>query len=125
MQECPMVTWRSRCATSGPHPSLPRVPEAHAEALRFASLLLVRLQRLRHLRASELEFQRVGASEGVAVKYADMQRLWTKFRVGEGCWLWLDEPNMMGYGIFWMDGRTVYAHRCVYETLVGPIPEGL
>ena len=37
------------------------------------------------------------------------------------CWLWghlLDN----GYGRFWVDGRTEFAHRIAYELAVGPIP---
>ena len=32
-------------------------------------------------------------------------------------------PN--GYGQFGVDGKTVLAHRWYYESMVGPIPEGL
>jgi len=45
-----------------------------------------------------------------------------------GCWLWLGPHNMQGYpqicktSIF---GRYMQAHRGVYETLVGPIPDDL
>lgn len=42
-----------------------------------------------------------------------------------GCWLWTGPENGTGYGRPFYDGRRVYAHRLIYELLVGPIPEGL
>lgn len=43
-----------------------------------------------------------------------------------GCWLWTASIKAEGYGqVRRPDGRTGYAHRVVYELLVGPIPEGL
>lgn len=44
------------------------------------------------------------------------------------CWLWtgaLNSQNGQGYGVAWAVGRLVVAHRCSYEMLTGPIPEGL
>ena len=40
-----------------------------------------------------------------------------------GCWLWTGAVNN-GYGRLYCDGRLVYAHRAVYEEMVGPIPDG-
>jgi hypothetical protein len=37
------------------------------------------------------------------------------------CWLWTGAKNPKGYGKI----SQRYAHRMVYEALVGPIPEGL
>lgn len=42
-----------------------------------------------------------------------------------GCWEWTGTILDSGYGQYWSDGRGVYAHRYVYEQLVGPIPDGL
>ena len=42
-----------------------------------------------------------------------------------GCWLWLAAKQKDGYGIVKKDGRLQVAHRVVYETLVGPVPENL
>jgi hypothetical protein len=39
------------------------------------------------------------------------------------CWLWDASRNGKGYGTTWRKPK--YAHRLVYEALVGPIPEGL
>lgn len=41
------------------------------------------------------------------------------------CWLWTGALNASGYGVFGVDGRTVYAHRYAYAALVGPIPDDL
>lgn len=41
------------------------------------------------------------------------------------CWLWDGSHSGQGYGQFWGNGRTEWAHRVVYEALVGPIPDGL
>ncbi len=41
------------------------------------------------------------------------------------CWEWVGSLNPGGYGNIKIGGKTISAHRWVYETLVGPIPEGL
>jgi hypothetical protein len=43
-----------------------------------------------------------------------------------GCWLWQGSKDQKGYGLFGFggSGRNVRAHRWLYETLRGPIPEG-
>lgn len=41
------------------------------------------------------------------------------------CHLWDGAQNEKGYGTFWVDGRTVKAHRYAYEQQNGPIPAGL
>ena len=45
------------------------------------------------------------------------------------CWLWAGYINELGYGqhFYTVDGKTkyVYAHRLMYEELVGAIPQGL
>lgn len=42
-----------------------------------------------------------------------------------GCWRWTGVTKANGYGSLTVDGKTHNAHRLVYETLVGPFPEGL
>jgi len=42
-----------------------------------------------------------------------------------GCWLWQGGKDGTGYGILWVEGRLVKAHRIAYERLVGPIAPGL
>ena len=52
---------------------------------------------------------------------------WADRRVIEdsrGCWIWSGAINN-GYGRAYIAGRLFYAHRVVYEVIVGPIPEGL
>src|SRR3990167_7882610 len=46
-------------------------------------------------------------------------------RIGPSCWQFTGVQNGNGYGRPTVEGRTVYAHRYVYERLVGPIPEGM
>lgn len=56
-------------------------------------------------------------------------RFWAKVDLQElepsECWLWMACKTHDGYGLFWFQGRLVYAHRFIYEWLVGPIPDGL
>jgi len=42
-----------------------------------------------------------------------------------GCWVWRAARVHNGYGVFRVNGRTVYAHRWSYERWASPIPEGL
>jgi hypothetical protein len=42
-----------------------------------------------------------------------------------GCWDWTGATNSRGYGRITFMGRTTYAHRQVWETVVGAIPDGL
>lgn len=41
-----------------------------------------------------------------------------------GCYLWMRGTNGAGYGMVWFGGRMQLAHRIVYETFFGPIPDG-
>lgn len=51
-------------------------------------------------------------------------RFWSKVDIGS-CWLWTGSTDEHGYGQFWFEGRLVSAHRWSYESLRGPIPDGL
>lgn len=51
-------------------------------------------------------------------------RFWNKVEIGD-CWQWLAATNSRGYGHFWDGTRLQYAHRFIWQELVGPIPEGL
>lgn len=42
-----------------------------------------------------------------------------------GCWIWLGKPDKDGYGIFFIDGKQVKAHRYSYIKKRGPIKKGL
>jgi hypothetical protein len=53
---------------------------------------------------------------------------WTHVqRRDHGCWYWTGAISRDGYGRWWVRGERRYliAHRVVYESLVGPIPDGL
>jgi hypothetical protein len=43
----------------------------------------------------------------------------------EGCWPWEGYRDPEGYGRTKVRGRSLYAHRVIWETINGPIPEGL
>lgn len=54
-------------------------------------------------------------------------RFWSKVdRSGgpDACWEW-QAGRTDGYGRFWLNGKSVAAHRTAYEIAVGPIPEGI
>lgn len=42
-----------------------------------------------------------------------------------GCWVWQHAPSDTGYGTKRVNGKTMLAHRWMYERQVGPIPVGL
>lgn len=44
-----------------------------------------------------------------------------------GCWIWKGTKNTMGYGRFRVvpQGRSVAAHRMMYQLTKGPIPDGM
>lgn len=59
-------------------------------------------------------------------------RFLSKIKENEvGCWLWNGAINERGYGFLKVGSRTdnsrrtVKAHRFAYETVVGPVPDGL
>ena len=55
-------------------------------------------------------------------------RFWAKVQKSDdpdGCWLWTAGKVPNGYGSFFLNSKTVYAHRVAYELVKGPIPEGL
>ena len=60
------------------------------------------------------------------------ERFWAKINKNAegGCWEWTKALHSRGYGQMITGSKTtkrhnVYAHRFAYETLVGPIPDGL
>jgi hypothetical protein len=52
-------------------------------------------------------------------------RFWSKVQITDGCWLWAGGKTRSGYGGFWLNNRTLPAHRVAWELTNGPIPEGL
>lgn len=63
------------------------------------------------------------------ISSADLSaRFWSKVDRSGGpsaCWLWLGCATEKGYGLFWLRGRRVRAHRFVYVLVHGPVPGGL
>lgn len=55
------------------------------------------------------------------------ERLFTRIMpVESGCWLWTGSIDRHGYGrTRGAKGHSTGAHRVIYESLVGPIPDGL
>ncbi len=53
-----------------------------------------------------------------------LDRLATKFTVGDGCWEWTAARSPLGYGRFTNPPHRL-AHRLIYTLLVGAIPKGL
>jgi len=55
-----------------------------------------------------------------------MEKFWSKVTKTSTCWLWTGAATGRGYGSWRApNGRDYGAHRLAYETLVGPIPDGL
>lgn len=53
------------------------------------------------------------------------QRFFSKFDKCEGCWEWKGIIAKVGYGIFSIKGKPIYAHRYSYEKFKGKIPKGM
>ena len=50
----------------------------------------------------------------------------SRYRVsGLGCWIWLRGFGSKGYGVLATSEIRSYAHRYLYEQMVGPVPDGL
>jgi len=65
----------------------------------------------------------IGVTEAAALLPA---RIAKKFALDpNGCWTWRAAKSPLGYGKVSMLGKNRFAHRIVYELLVGPIPSGL
>ena len=50
---------------------------------------------------------------------------WSKTATETGCVIWQGAQNSKGYGCYAIDGVSRLAHRVVWESLHGPIPDGL
>lgn len=54
------------------------------------------------------------------------QRFWARVEITPTCWLWRGGRNCYGYARLTLPDKTqIFAHRYAYESLVGPIPDGL
>jgi len=63
-----------------------------------------------------------GAGRGEVIELPDRLQAFVEPEPTTGCWLW-SGGHTRGYGRVWWQGRTLQAHRVVYELLVGPIPK--
>ena len=67
----------------------------------------------------------------IVVQQISSDRFWSKVEKTETCWLWKAGKDGNGYGVAVLGSRSdgtyqlVKAHRHSYESLVGPIPDGL
>lgn len=65
--------------------------------------------------------------EGMFSDRTDEERFW--FQVNKnapgGCWLWSGHRQERGYGTFKIDGSMKLAHRVAWESIRGPIPDGM
>ena len=50
------------------------------------------------------------------------KRIFKKIKFGDGCWEWQNSIQSNGYGKVLYNNKMRWAHRVVYELLVGPIP---
>ncbi len=54
-----------------------------------------------------------------------LERFLNKIDVKEnGCWEWTSHKSHKGYGEFWFKGKTIRAHRYIYEIYKAIIPRG-
>jgi hypothetical protein len=53
-----------------------------------------------------------------------IERFMAKTRAEDGHLLWTGAVNGRGYPSFWVEGRSVLAHRWIWEQTHGSIPEG-
>lgn len=63
------------------------------------------------------------------MKIPILERLNSRIEKTDTCWIWTGKVDKTGYGSFGMRVeqacRTRSAHKIVYETLVGEVPEGM
>lgn len=55
----------------------------------------------------------------------DINELWSKIELTNGCWNWLGGKQKDGYGTLVVNGVSVQAHRLMYELFKGKIPKGM
>ena len=60
-----------------------------------------------------------------AINTSTGARFWAKVTKTGTCWVWSAARDRYGYGKFGLNGAIVLTHRLAYESIVGPIPEGL
>ena len=62
---------------------------------------------------------------------SEADRFWPNVNADGVCWEWMAQTNIHGYGAFYSPAlggprsRAIGAHRWAWQTLVGPVPDGL
>lgn len=54
-----------------------------------------------------------------------MDRFLSKVEKTPHCWEWRACRADGGYGGFWLNGKTIHAHRAAYQLFVGPVGPGV
>ena len=54
-----------------------------------------------------------------------ISRFWSKVNKTDSCWLWTAGTERRGYGHYWLNGKTIKAHRYSYSLTNGPIPSNM
>ena len=57
----------------------------------------------------------------------DKERFWSKVHIPDlfSCWEWQAGRNSNSYGVFWVNRKLAYAHRIIYQLMIGSIPDNL
>lgn len=58
------------------------------------------------------------------MKISPKERFEKKIKITDSCWTWEGRKHRQGYGLFFYNGKTRYAHRVSYELYIGEIPKG-
>lgn len=53
------------------------------------------------------------------------ERFWAKVERSDGCWNWIGYVERRGYGTYSVGHKCYRAHRLAYESVNGPVPDGL
>jgi hypothetical protein len=78
------------------------------------------------LKSARERAKEIGEAKLVAfMSAADLDRFWEKVHHGNDCWPWRAATNGVGYGVFYLGGRQLYAHRVAYRLAGGVIEDGL
>lgn len=54
-----------------------------------------------------------------------VDRFWLQVRKGSGCWVWIGNLDIGGYGRIVVHGRKMKSHRYSWQIHFGPIPPGM
>lgn len=52
-----------------------------------------------------------------------LNRFFSKINKTDSCWIWISATSHNGYGVFWLNGGNIRAHRLSYKIHNGDIPE--